>query len=95
MIAAGKPDVRVLEERHMISVMLYLLEHDGCRKTEIYDAVAHSPRLPEKLDILQANGLISMEVIHQRAIFIHLTDRGRMVARHLSDMEDLFKQDAS
>ena len=25
----------VLEGRHMISVMVYLLDHDGCRKSDI------------------------------------------------------------
>ena len=33
--ADGRPDIRVLEERHMISVLLYIRDHEGCMKSEI------------------------------------------------------------
>ena len=32
----------VLEGRHMISVMVYLLDHDGCRKSDIYQDISRS-----------------------------------------------------
>lgn len=89
IVTVDKPDIRVLEERHMITVMLYLLDHDGCRKTELYRDVARSPRFPEKLDLLQAHGLLEMEIIHPKAIIVHLTDKGRAIAENLVRMQEI------
>ena len=35
-------DILVLEERHMISLLMYIADNDGCSRTEIYRDVARS-----------------------------------------------------
>ena len=73
----------------MISVMVYLLDHDGCRKTDLYRYVNGCPRGSEKMAKLEACRLIELEVIHQKAVFVHLTDKGRDVAERLAGIRDV------
>lgn len=79
----------VLEERNMITFLLYLLDHDGCRKTDLYRYVNGCPRGSEKMAKLEASGLIELEVIHQKAVFVHLTEKGRDVAERLAGIRDV------
>ncbi len=72
--------IRVLEERHMVSIMLHLHDNDGCTKTDLYASVSSNPRMPQKLDLLEASGLIRQESIPDtRAVRIRLTDVGKRV----------------
>lgn len=84
---AGCPDVTVLSERHMISVMLYLLEHDGCKKTDIYRDVSRVQRFPEKLELLRDNGLIDIRKAMGNTTIISLTQVGTEIAQHLVEMQ--------
>ena len=79
----------VLEERNMITFLLYLLDHDGCRKTDLYRYVNGCPRGSEKMAKLEACGLIELEVIHQKAVFVHLTEKGRDVAERLAGIREV------
>ena len=81
------PDIRVLEERHMISALLYIRDHEGCMKSDIYRDIIRSTRFPEKLSLLELNGLIKMD--SGRVTSIRLTDKGRIIAEHLYEMQNL------
>lgn len=81
------PDIRVLEERHMISTLLYIRDHEGCMKSDIYRDIIRSTRFPEKLSLLELNGLIKMD--SGRVTSIRLTDKGRIIAEHLYEMQNL------
>lgn len=79
---------RILEERHMISAMLYLSDNDGCTKTELYRGVSTNPRMPEKLNMLESAGLIVQEASSEsNAVRVHLTDMGRDVVSLLNDID--------
>lgn len=82
--------IQVLEERHMVSVILFLKDNDGCMKTELYSSVSNNPRMPAKLDSLESAGLIRQEQSPEsRAVRIHLTDLGREVASLLSELDSV------
>lgn len=86
MLDSGVP-IDVLEEKHAISTMIYLLDNDGCRKSDIYRDVSRNPRMPEKLDLLENRGLIVQSPIDERnSVNIHLTDMGKDVALALRDI---------
>lgn len=83
----------VLEEKHMISTMLYLAGSDGCTKTELYRAVSTNPRMPEKLDILEQAGLIRQDCSDgSRAVNIRLTDLGNAVSAKLAEIDFLMSK---
>lgn len=73
----------VLEQTHSISTLLYLIEHDGCRKIDIYRDVSHNNTMPEKLNRMEDIGLIRQEPMG-RGHLVHLTEQGRQVALQLA-----------
>ena len=78
----------VLEEKHMISTMLFLADNGGCTKSELYRSVSSNPRMPEKLDMLEDAGLIMQEASEgSRAVRISLTDLGVMVSAMLAEVD--------
>ncbi len=81
------PGMRVLEGRYMIPLLVYILGHDGCMKTDIYRDVGRGTRMPDKLDLLEASGFLSREELVTGRTVMHLTDRGAEVARRLADIE--------
>lgn len=87
MVVGSEAPIDVLEEKHAISTMIYLLDNDGCRKTDIYRDVSRNPRMPEKLDMLENRGLIVQRPINDHnSVNIHLTDMGKDVAMALRNI---------
>jgi len=71
------PDgILLFEERHMIAIMLYLVDNDGSLKSRLYSAVSSNPRMPDKLDKLEKNGLI-VQMTDGRGTRLYLTDLGK------------------
>ena len=78
----------ILEEKHMVSIIIYLAENDGCMKTDVYMDVARNSRMPEKLGMLEDAGLIVMNKAGG-AVQIHMTEVGREVAGQLRMLESV------
>ena len=78
----------ILEEKHMVSIIMYLAENDGCLKTDVYSGVARNSRMPEKLGMLEDAGLIVMNKAGG-AVQIHMTEVGREVAGQLRMLESV------
>lgn len=71
------------EEKHVISILMYVAGNPGCKKTDIYDAVSRNPRMPEKIEILENMGLMTHETVN-RSSFYKLTAGGNNIAKLLS-----------
>lgn len=71
------------EEKHVISILMYVAGNPGCKKTDIYNAVSRNPRMPEKIEILESMGLMTHETIN-RSSFYKLTAGGNNIAKLLS-----------
>ena len=79
-----------LEEKHMISILLYLGIHGPSRKIDIYQAVSTNPRMPMKLDKLESLGLINQDFDDGlRSTVVTLTPAGREIMEHLSAIESV------
>lgn len=75
------------EEKHLIAIMMYLAVNGACRKIDIYRNVSSNPRIPEKLDRLEAMGLINQAPDKNlRSILINLTPKGQTVAQKIIDL---------
>ena len=79
----------ILEEKHMVSIIMYLAENDGCMKTDIYTDVARNSRMPEKLGMLEDAGLIAQKANEFRTVRLELTDLGKKVCEELTIIENL------
>ena len=77
--------IYLFQERHVISIIMFLSDAGPCRKGDIYEAVSRGTRMPDKLECLQDMGLIDVETLHGSTVLIDLTEKGRKVS-------DLVKQ---
>ena len=85
--------VRIFEEKHMISILLFIYENGPSRKMDIYDNVSKNPRMPDKLEKLQESGLIRMESDPDGkvTVLISLTAKGITVAQKLVDLDRIIR----
>lgn len=82
--------ISTLEEKHLMSMLMYLREKGPSRKTDIYDAVSTNPRMTLKVERLEAMGLISTEYNNAlRSTVVTLTEEGRQVAEHLATVDSI------
>ena len=85
-------DIRSLEEKHLIAIMLYLNINPRCKKIEIYENVSSNPRIPDKLNRLESMGLITQQDDSEsRSIIIALTDKGADVAEKLAELDRIIR----
>lgn len=78
----GCDGIKTLESKHMLSILLFLLENGNITKMDLYNAVSKNPRMPEKLEELVDLGLITVD-IEERTCYVDLTSKGREVAEHV------------
>lgn len=86
-------ELRLLEPAHTISAILYIHEHDGCMKVEVYRGVSHNATMSKKLDALADAGIIECRS-SERATFLHITDKGRRIAELLQEIGAVLCNDA-
>jgi len=78
--------VSVMEEKHMLSILLYLYRNGRTTKGEMYSNISNNPRMPLKLNILKDAGLVLIsEGIPANIV---LTDKGMAVASSIDRMEN-------
>ncbi len=82
------------EEKHLISIMMFLSVNRECRKIEIYENVTSNPRIPEKLDKLESLGLITQSRVRgDRFTTVKITEKGIKVVEHLTQIDEITKTD--
>lgn len=64
--------LEIVEEKHVIGILMYVTGNPGCKKTNIYDAVSRNPRMTEKIETLENMDLMTHETI-DRSTFYRLT----------------------
>ncbi len=84
--------VTVLENSHSITLLVYIYEHDGCTKSDLYEEVSRNCRMPYKLNDLEAAGLIK-QVPDGRSTRVFITDLGKEIAVRLAEVIQLLKKD--
>ncbi len=81
-------DVSKLEGKHLLTILVYVKRNRECLKTDLYKAVSHNPRMPDKLDSLEREGLLCQERRDPRGTTtLSLTEKGERVATLLEDID--------
>lgn len=85
-------DMQILEEKHMISILMYISDNEGCMKTDIYKGVSQGRGMPWKLQTLEDGGLIRSEGQEDRLMRrFYLTNMGRRASEVLRDLDNVMK----
>ena len=79
--------LKMMDEKHMMSIILFIYRNKNVTKGMIYQNIGMSPRMNVKLDILKDMGLISIE--GTVAKYVSLTEKGIRVAESISNIEDI------
>lgn len=83
-------ELTILEEVSTLRILSYLLDHDQCRKSDIYRDIGRTPSIPDKLNKLEDVGLLDITRLdRQFSITISLTDQGRIVASHIREIHKI------
>ncbi len=84
----------VLEERHMMDILMYLYTHGRSKKTDVYKGICLNSRMPEKLVRLQHAGLIvihTYEGNYNTRGDVELTDYGARVTQVILNLSRVLK----
>ena len=79
--------LKAMDEKHMMSIILFIHRNKGLTKGTIYQNIGMSPRMNVKLDILKDLGLINIEGAVSK--HVTLTEKGERVAELISGIEDI------
>ena len=77
-----------LDQRHLMSIILFLHENGPSGKMEIYDAVSRNASMPKRL-----GALMELNILDSDGDLFSLTEIGRDIAAKLSDIEDRLATD--
>ena len=91
MTPAGSDALFFLGEKHMIPMILYIRDHPGCRRIEIYNLIGRNPRSNAKLRMLVTNDIVSI-IDYTNSSSITLTERGEKLAEKLTDMVEIMRE---
>lgn len=75
--------IKALEEKHILSTILFLGENGVTSKTTLYENVSKNPRMPDKLCELEKVGLLNVRSGYPTSI--ELTSKGKAVYEFLRD----------
>ena len=79
--------LRVIESKHCMSTLVFLSDHGPSTKMEIYDNVSKNPTMPEKIESMEAAGLLTIETVSKRSSEVTLTRKGEMIAELLKKIQ--------
>lgn len=87
-IAVMNERLTILESKHVISMIIFIRDTDGCKKIEIYQNVSRNAKMAEHIRTLQDMDVIETFVRDGSSV-IGLTEKGRMIADLLKQISDL------
>ena len=82
-----------LDIRHGNRILLYILEKEEIKKTDLLEVLSSSDSLSRSLEALQTFKLIEMQtkIIGRKVITIKLTGLGKEVAEQIKKADDILK----
>ena len=73
--------ISILEERHVITTILFLKKKGRCKKTDVYFNISLNSRMPAKLDRMEIAGIITQTYREEgRRTDVELTPYGERIA---------------
>lgn len=87
----------VLEERHALRLLYFLYKNGRSQRSSLYGAISRTTTAPMK----RVNELIAIGLITESAMVtapftknVELTERGKKVARHIVEIEEIFSAES-
>ena len=72
--------------------LLYIRDHPGCKKSEIYQNVTRNAHTPERIGMMESDGLIRMEETPRSNVsLMYLTEKGDRLVDLLLEAESMLR----
>jgi len=86
--------IKRLEDRHKISILIYLLHEGRSKKSEIYSNMPKNSDMASKLTDLQELGLLTLDCrkFENNTTYVELTTLGKSIAKEFQIAEDLMNR---
>ncbi|MGN0099088.1 MAG: hypothetical protein ACI38Y_07170 [Candidatus Methanomethylophilaceae archaeon] len=79
---------KILSERHMVDIIVFLHMFGPRSRTEIYNTISTSPRMAKKLDYLEERGIVKSIVSeNSKRMMLKLTPLGTSYANAMMQLE--------
>lgn len=82
--------IDVFEDRHAISILLYVADNPGCKKTDLYGHIPRNAHTPSKVANLEDAGLLK-QTQRYSSILLSPTDAGAEIAGMLKEIDRILK----
>ncbi len=77
----------MLQEKYIMTLILYIDENSPVLKTELYSNISRSPVMKGKIDDIRSMGLIEIySSIHNTTNVITITEKGKKIASIIREM---------
>ena len=88
----ARSTIAVLEQKHMLTLILYLDEMSPVLKTDIYNDVSRCSNMTQKLDDLEGLGLIATYYTGRtNSHIMMITEKGRLVADCIREIRGIIE----
>ncbi len=74
---------RFFESKHAVGLLMFIAEHKGCTKLDIFQGYSEEPSTSAMLRRLEEEGLVSSEIPEKGSMRFVLTEKGELVYGHL------------
>ena len=83
----------VLEPSHVIPIILYVHDHPGCMRSDVYRDITRNANTLWKMRMLESHGILDMSSRGPyNSCLLRLTDRGGRLAELLMEMERTLRE---
>jgi len=81
--------IKGMEDKHKISILIFLLKNGPSMKSKIYENISTNPRMADKINELVEMSLVTVDQrkFENNAMFVDLTPKGTTVAKKLYEIE--------
>ncbi len=80
-----------ISEKYFIPVLVYILRNGRIKKYDLKNVVKSSNSIDKLISKLSNDGFIEIkeEMLGRRTYTISLTEKGKIIAEHLKELEDI------
>ncbi len=82
---------RFFESKHAVGLLMFIAEHQGCTKLDIFQGYSEEPSASAMLRKLEEEDLISSEIPDKGRLRFLLTEKGELVYGHLRSIDRILR----
>ena len=83
---------RLFQSANSLDILVYVHEHPGCFKSDVYRDVTRNAHTREKIDMMENIGLLEITPYAGKGRIMNLTDKGKRLFDLLMEAEAVLRE---